>query len=190
MSTQKTIIVVILLLVIAPILWYTLSPIWNVVELDEPLPGDVTSKKENPPIMGDLQQMSPEQKIQFEKAMEEMKDKVIEMNEEMGMPMIGIIAEGNFQAQAHEVKGRARLIRHDDKTILRFEDFETINGPDLHIYLSQDLGTADFVDLGKIRATKGNVNYTVDPSIDTTKYRNVLVWCEPFSVLFSYAELK
>ena len=67
--------------------------------------------------------------------------------------------------------------------------YETINGPNLHIYLSADLEANDYIDLGKIKATKGNVNYMVDHSIDTEKYNKVLVWCVPFQVLFSYAEL-
>ena len=46
------------------------------------------------------------------------------------------------------------------------------------------------IDLGIIKATKGNVNYEIPQDIDTTKYNKVLVWCKPFKVLFSYAELR
>jgi len=101
-----------------------------------------------------------------------------------------IIAQGAFKPRAHDVAGIAKLIKHDGKTVLRFEDFETINGPKLHIYLASDLDAKDFVDLGPIRATKGNVNYDLDPSIDTDKYNKVFVWCVPFRVAFSYAELQ
>ncbi len=76
-----------------------------------------------------------------------------------------------------------------DIYIVRFEDFETINGPDLRIYLSTELGDSDFIELGKIKATKGNVNYNIPEGTDLTKYNKVLVWCKAFSVLFSYAEL-
>ena len=89
----------------------------------------------------------------------------------------------------HEVEGKAILIETDGEKILRFEDFDTINGPDLRIYLSSDLGDDDFVELGKIKATKGNVNYEVPGDVDISKYKYVLVWCKPFKVLFSYAEL-
>ena len=92
--------------------------------------------------------------------------------------------------RAHEVAGKALLISSGGGKILRFEDFETVNGPNLHIYLSTDLGDDDYIDLGEIRATKGNVNYEIDPAIDIQKYNKVLVWCVPFRVLFSYAELK
>ena len=68
-------------------------------------------------------------------------------------------------------------------------DFDTINGPDLRIYLSSDLGSADIVELGKIKATKGNVNYDIPEGTDLEIYKNVLVWCKPFGVLFSFAQL-
>ena len=83
----------------------------------------------------------------------------------------------------------AEMIEADNQKILRFEDFETINGPDLHIYLSSDLEAKDYIDLGEIKATKGNVNYEVPSNVDLEKYNKVLVWCEPFRILFSYAEL-
>lgn len=101
-----------------------------------------------------------------------------------------IIAEGGFISRAHEAAGRAILIEHDGKKTLRFENFETINGPNLHIYLSSNLEGDDYVDLGKLKATQGNVNYEVPAKVDTEKYTKVLVWCVPFSVLFSYADLK
>jgi len=64
-----------------------------------------------------------------------------------------------------------------------------VNGPDLKIYLGSELGKNDYIDLGPILATKGSVNYELPDGIDTTKYSKVLVWCEAFGVLFSYAEL-
>jgi hypothetical protein len=73
---------------------------------------------------------------------------------------------------------------------LRFENFETINGPKLHIYLASDLSADDYIDLGEIKATKGNVNYEIPDGTDLEKYNKVLVWCRPFKVLFSYSELE
>lgn len=100
-----------------------------------------------------------------------------------------LVAEGDFVASAHDVKGRALLIKGSNSTTLRFEDFETINGPDVRIYLSKDLTDADYIELGNLKATKGNVNYDVPENTDTSVYNKVLIWCEDFSVLFSYAEL-
>ncbi len=100
-----------------------------------------------------------------------------------------ILAQGDFVAKAHGVQGKALLIEHNGKQTLRFENFETIDGPDVHIYLSSDFSNKDIIDLGDIKATKGNVNYDIPAGVDTTKYNKVLVWCVKFHVLFSAAEL-
>ena len=126
---------------------------------------------------------------EFDAAMEDMKDKVVEMDENINNKA-NLIAEGDFKEKAHHVEGKALLIENEGKKIVRFEDFDTINGPALYIYLSSDLGDDDFVDLGPIKATKGNINYEIPEGVDTEKYNKVLIWCRPFSVLFSYAELK
>lgn len=101
-----------------------------------------------------------------------------------------IVASGEFMRYVHSVEGRALFIEGKDSRTLRFEDFSTDNGPDLYVYLSADKGTKDIIDLGRIRATHGNVNYEVPKEVDITKYKYVLIWCRPFGVLFSYALLE
>ena len=173
-------LVIIFLIILLGLGWYLISPAFIVIETDEISPLEVQEDL--------ISEMDPAMKKLFDEEMEKMKDKIIDTNED-APSNTEIIAQGNFIAQDHGVKGRAILISSPLKKTLRFEDFETINGPNLHIYLSTDLEANDYVDLGKIKATKGNVNYNVDPSIDLEKYDKVLVWCVPFKVLFSYAEL-
>ena len=100
------------------------------------------------------------------------------------------LVSADFVKSAHDVKGRAVVIDAGSLRVLRFEDFETINGPDLRIWLATDTSGEDYIDLGEIKATKGNVNYDLPPGVDLNKYKDVLVWCRAFHVLFSYAELK
>lgn len=100
-----------------------------------------------------------------------------------------VIASGSFQDAAHPTEGEALLIEMDNKMVVRLEDFKTDSGPGLYVYLSEYQGAVDYVDLGKLRATEGNMNYDVPQGTNTTKYNHVLIWCEPFSVLFGYAEL-
>ena len=45
---------------------------------------------------------------------------------------------GSFAAKAHDVSGTAIVINTDTEKILRFENFETVNGPGLRIYLATD----------------------------------------------------
>ncbi len=100
-----------------------------------------------------------------------------------------IISRASMVAGAHGVSGEALIVKSGNETYLRFENLKTINGPDLHIYLSADLSADNAVDLGSIRATEGNVNYPIPTGTDISKYKNALIWCRPFRVLFSYARL-
>jgi len=122
--------------------------------------------------------------------------RVIEIDEELPIEQGPIsvsepvlVTSANFVARKHDVKGSAVLIEQNTNRILRFEDFETVNGPNLHIYLASDETAENFVDLGPIKATKGNVNYEIPDDVDLEKYNTVLVYCVPFKVVFSLAEL-
>ena len=173
---KKGVIIVAAIIIVA-IGWYLISPVFTEVELEEESP---LTMKDN------FDSMSSEEKAEFQEAVEQ-SEQGKTMSETMGEAQV--LSEGEFKPRAHEVEGKALLIESDGKKILRFEDYDTINGPNLHIYLSTDLGIEDSIDLGKIKATKGNINYELDPSIDIEKYDKVLVWCVPFRVLFHYAEI-
>lgn len=91
--------------------------------------------------------------------------------------------------RGHPAEGVARVIETTEGIIVRFENFKTINGPNLHVYLSKDLEAKDFVDLGPIRGTSGDINYTVPDTVNISEYKYVLHWCVPFRVLFNSAEI-
>ncbi len=90
---------------------------------------------------------------------------------------------------AHPASGTVSIVQADGKTYVRYENFKTINGPDIRIYLAKDTDAAEFIDLGQVRATEGNVNYGIPAGVDVSRYRYVLTWCEDFGVLFNYADL-
>ena len=156
---MKKLSIVIGIVVLPAVGWYLLSPIWRVQVRNDPSP--------------------------LERSMSEGTQQSVE-----GMPSgAHVLVQAKFVAKAHAVQGKAVLVEQGSTKIVRFENFETINGPNLHIYLSADLEGKDVVDLGPIRATKGNANYDLPAGIDTGKYHYVLVWCVPFGVLFSFASL-
>jgi len=182
-------IIILLIIVAIPIAYFLISPIFKVVEVQEESPLDIVPVVVEQKIINDnMDTMDAATKADFEAQVEAMKDQIIVMEEEKPSAP-SIIAQGSFKPRAHEVEGNALLIEAGGKKILRFEDFETINGPNLHIYLSSELGNDDFIDLGKIKGTKGSFNYELDSSVDLEKYNKVLVWCVPFGVLFSYADV-
>ena len=168
---KKKGIIIFLVIIVLALGWYLLSPLWRVIEIQEASPLDHLSEQE-------IQQ--------FQEQMKVMKDQ--EIIQQDIKPQATLLKQADFIANAHEVQGKALLIQQEGKKIIRFEDFETVNGPDLHIYLAKDVKAKEYIDLGKIKATKGNVNYDVPENIDLLEYNTVLVWCQPFKVLFSYAK--
>jgi Electron transfer DM13 len=110
-----------------------------------------------------------------------------------------VLAKGDFWGLAHETTGAATVHQlADGKRILRLSDFETSNGPDVHVYLvaaevAKDNATvtqAGFIDLGSIKGNKGDQNYEVPADADLNKYKSVSIWCARFGVNFGAATLR
>ena len=80
---------------------------------------------------------------------------------------------------------------------LRLTNFETSNGPDVHVYLvaaedAKDDATvknAGFIDVASLKGNIGDQNYDLPANADLTKYRAVTIWCKRFSVNFGTAPL-
>lgn len=89
----------------------------------------------------------------------------------------------------HPASGIVRVIEADGKQYVRYENFKTINGPDIYVYLSKDLDAKEYVSLGKVKATEGNINYEVPAGTNASDYKYVLTWCKTFSVLFNYGQI-
>ena len=89
----------------------------------------------------------------------------------------------------HPASGTARVVQTGGKTYLRYENFKTINGPDIYVYLAKDLGAKNFVSLGQVRATEGNINYEIPAGVNPSDYPYVLTWCKTFGVLFNSAKI-
>ena len=124
-----------------------------------------------------------------ERMMEEEKEKMAnKIPETIPMTYAGtIIGAGEV---LHDASGNVRTIPLEDGSeILRLENFSSVNGPDLHVYLSTDKSATDFVNLGKLKANNGNQNYDIPENTDLDKYDTVLVWCKIGNALFGSAEL-
>jgi hypothetical protein len=109
-----------------------------------------------------------------------------------------VVAKGDFHNADKAGKGTATVYEAaDGKRILRLSDFETDNGPDLHIRLiaaddakdTDSVKKAEFVELAKLKGNKGNQNYDLPKDVDLNKYKVVSIWCNRFSVNFAAAPL-
>jgi hypothetical protein len=108
------------------------------------------------------------------------------------------ITQGNFKSLAHETKGLASIYQlADGKRTLRLTDFETSNGPDVHVYLTAGevekggdaIKAAGFIDLGSLKGNKGDQNYEIPAEVDLSRYKHVAIWCARFCVNFASAQL-
>ncbi len=100
------------------------------------------------------------------------------------------ISKGNFASNAHPTTGMASIKEDAAGRYLVFENFKTDGGPNLDVYLSKDLAAGSFINLGDLKGTSGNFQYTVDKTIDLKEYKYVLIWCVDFKVLFGNALLQ
>lgn len=108
------------------------------------------------------------------------------------------LVSGQFYSILHPTAGTATIYQMGDgRRVLRFTNFKTSNGPDVHVYMvasddAKDPATVQqvgFIDLGVIQGNIGDQNYTLGGDLDLAKYRAVSIWCKRFSVNFGAARL-
>ena len=151
-----------IVILLIPLFWYLLSPLFLDDIVNEEAPTDSGSNNDN-----NIQQ--PDEEIEFNT-----------------MTMASFSGVDSF----HKVSGNAIILETNDQKILRLEDFESTNGPDLFVYLSSDTKATDFVSLGVLKGNKGNQNYDIPEGTDLEKYPHVLIYCKQFGFLFGSAEIK
>ena len=108
------------------------------------------------------------------------------------------LASGEFVSQEHETAGTATILElPDGSRTLRLEGFTTTNGPDLHVWLSEQTaggnwfkyGGGRHAQLGELKANRGNHNYAIPADVELDGLRSVVIWCKRFHVAFGSAPL-
>jgi hypothetical protein len=119
------------------------------------------------------------------------------MSAEMGEASTISLKMGSFRDEdrLHRGSGNATVYKLEDAShILRLEDLNVTNGPDLHVLLMVDPGGRDktqgYLDLGKLKGNVGNQNYEIPSDSDIADYNAVMIYCQPFHVIFSTAPLQ
>lgn len=110
-----------------------------------------------------------------------------------------VLARGRFEDAEHGTSGKAVVLElADGRRFLRLEDLATSDGPDLHVWLSdQPSGGSwfsyddeDYVELGELKATHGNQNYAIPKRVDLDDLTTAVIWCDRFNVAFGTAPLR
>ncbi|MFE3445710.1 DM13 domain-containing protein [Nocardia sp. NPDC059180] len=117
-------------------------------------------------------------------------------------PQPQLLARGALISHEHGTSGTVAVLGFPDGSrVLRLENLDTSDGPDLHVWLSDapvlsgrdGWGVFDdgaYVDLGKLRGNKGNQNYPIPAEVDLTRLTSVSIWCDRFNVSFGAAVLQ
>jgi hypothetical protein len=108
-------------------------------------------------------------------------------------PRVLAMGELNYVDAIHNGKGPVRLLDVGGQRLVRFEEVEITNAPDVHVYLSRETGgkwsEATSLYLGTLKATNGSFHYDLPASAEVASYKSVVVWCRAFSVLITWADL-
>ncbi len=101
--------------------------------------------------------------------------------------------EGQFVQKSKRLKGSYEVVQENGQTIIRFaDDFKTVNGPDLKVFLSPNTienttgrnATDGAVLLGFVKSKKGTQDYVLPAGVTLADFNSVLIHCEAFSVLW------
>lgn len=203
-NKTKIVIGIIVTAIAIPFGIYTISPLFINTEINEPLPSLANEKSSTD--FATFMALTDDEKRDAAKNMTKKEEDIImkmaakqdiTINETMIMNINQRIQNkaliGNFIGVGdgiHNAEGLAKILTlSNGSQILRLENFKSTNGPDVHLYLSNNKQANDFIDLGRLKANNGNQNYLIPMDIDFNHYRYVIIWCKPFSVLFGSAHL-
>ncbi|AVH57548.1 MULTISPECIES: DM13 domain-containing protein [Streptomyces] len=111
------------------------------------------------------------------------------------------LARGGLISHEHATSGGVRLLRlADGSHVLRLENLDTSNGPDLRVWLTDApvrqgqagwhvFDDGEYVSLGRLKGNKGDQNYRLPAGVDPAAFTSVSIWCDRFNVSFGAAEL-
>ena len=100
---------------------------------------------------------------------------------------------------SHRGSGQATIYQLPNGTrVLRFEQFQVTNGPDLRVLLSRhpaptsrgDLEARGYIELDRLKGNIGDQNYVIPEGTDVAAQQSVVIYCRPFHVVFSVAQLQ
>ncbi len=194
MTLKKTIIIAAVIIAIPALAlaWWLLSPLFLDTTVEEEFQFSATadmpvgmSQAEAETVMSGMAKIN----------MEEMEDMPAEMTQAVAL------ASGQFRDgdSYHKGSGSATIYGlPGGEAVLRFENLDVTNGPDLRVLLSThpdppnkaELRDAGYIHIAKLKGNRGNQNYDLPPDADLDSIRSVIIYCMPFNVIFSVAPLQ
>lgn len=112
-----------------------------------------------------------------------------------------VLEAGTFISHEHSTSGTVKILElPDGSRVLRLENLETSDGPQLEVWLTDapvidgvdGWGVFDdgkYVSLGALKGNVGNQNYMIPDDVNLDDFSSVSIWCARFNVSFGAAEL-
>ena len=177
------------LALVGPVAWYLGSPLVLSSSIDEPAPIAVVASNPRPSVTA-----PPVATDGPRTGKPTATTPATTPAAPLATPVAAVERSGSFAGadDFHFGSGDARLVETaPGEFTLRLQDFAVRNGPDLFVYLSPsgDGYAEDAVELGRLKADRGNQNYRVPAGTDVDSTRSVVIWCKQFGVLFAVAPL-
>lgn len=117
-------------------------------------------------------------------------------------PAARLLARGSFLSHEHATSGTVRVVGlPDGRRVLRIEDLDTSNGPDLRVWITDApvlpgragwfvFDDGEHVELGRLKGNRGSQNYDLPASVDLRRLTGLTIWCDRFDVSFGGAALR
>jgi len=203
---QKSIKITIIVVLVA-IGGFLTSPLFYQTQVKEPLPAALNKLELGLTYDKFVNMDEEKRKPIVEKMSDQVKDLVMKeaavsptaVSETMDDLMKGATAKNPLEAAilktgqfegllGHQASGTAKIIKVNNMTYLRFENFQVTNGPDLHVYITSDGNVQNGIHLAKLKGSVGDQNYLLE-KVDLDTYYTAVIYCQPFGVYFGQAKL-
>ena len=109
-----------------------------------------------------------------------------------------LLSSSEWISLGHPGSGTVLVYRQPDGShVVRFEDLEVSNGPDLLVILSaaplvddrNAYSQVEYLSLGDLKGNIGNQNYVVPAEVNLDDYQTVAIWCRRFDYTFNAADI-
>ena len=189
---------VIILIPVIAIAWWLVSPFFTSKTVDEAFPFSA-----NAVVPANMTPIEVEQIMSGMSKVDQMVDQDLPeaMKSESAAEGPAKLKSGDLRDadNFHKGSGQATIYRNADGShLLRLENLNVTNGPELHVILTphadpmsrSDVSAPGYVDLGRLKGNMGNQNYEIPADVDVAAQGSLVIYCVPFHVIFSVAPLQ
>ena len=107
------------------------------------------------------------------------------------------LLNGRVEPVSHSASGRAAVVSSGSgRRTLTLRSFRISPGPRVRVWLVPRGARGDGQiprdrrDLGALKGSRGNQQYTIPASVDLRRYTSVVFWCVPFTQTLARADLR